>query len=139
MSGLRYDTDKRSILQAAYEGLVATLLEAIAFLDQWAPQRNDAPLLLLGGGARGAAWQESVLRLSGRPVLVVEMGELVAYGAAIQACAALTGEALGAVSKRWDARRGVLLGPVARDDEALERIAVWRRFVLSLLESGPPA
>jgi len=139
MSGLRYDTDKRSILEAAYEGLVATLLEAIAFLDQWAPQRTDAPLLLLGGGARGTAWQQSVLRLSGRPVLVVEMGELVAYGAAIQACAALTGEPLGAVSKRWDARRGVLLGPVARDDEVLENIAIWRRFVIGLLESGPSA
>jgi xylulokinase len=139
LSGLRYDTDKRSILQAAYEGLVATLLEAIAFLDQWAPQSTDAPLLLLGGGARGTAWQQSVRRLSGRPVLVVEMGELVAYGAAIQACAALTGEPLGTVARRWDARRGLLLGPVTRDDEVLEKIAVWRRFVLGLLESGPPA
>jgi xylulokinase len=139
LSGLRYDTDKRSILQAAYEGLVATLLEAIAFLDQWAPQSTDAPLLLLGGGARGTAWQQSVRRLSGRPVLVVEMGELVAYGAAIQACAALTGETLGTVARRWDARRGLLLEPVTRDDEVLEKIAVWRRFVLDLLESGPPA
>ncbi len=50
MTGLRYETDKRAILQAAYEGLVATLLEATAFLDQWAPQSVDAPLLLLGGG-----------------------------------------------------------------------------------------
>ena len=50
MTGLRYQTDKRAILQAAYEGLVATLLEATAFLDQWAPQSMDAPLLLLGGG-----------------------------------------------------------------------------------------
>ncbi len=139
LSGLHYDTDKRSILQAAYEGLVATLLEAIAFLDQWAPQSTEAPLLLLGGGARGAAWQQSVRRLSGRPVLVVEMGELVAYGAAIQACAALTGEPLGTVARRWDARRGLLLGPVPRDDEVLEKIAVWRRFVLGLLESGSPA
>ncbi len=139
LSGLRYDTDKRSILQAAYEGLVATLLEAIAFLDQWAPQSTDAPLLLLGGGARGTAWQQSVRRLSGRPVLVVEMGELVAYGAAIQACAALTGEPLGTVARRWDARRGLLLGPVPRDDEVLGKIAVWRRFVLGLLESGSPA
>jgi hypothetical protein len=33
----------------------------------------------------------------------------------------------------------VLLGPVARDDEVLEKITVWRRFVLGLLESGPSA
>ena len=139
LTGVRYSTDKRSILQAAYEGLVATLLEAIAFLDQWAPQRADAPLLLLGGGARGAAWQQTVRRLSGRPVLVVEMSELVAYGAAIQACAAITGEPLGTVATRWDARRGLLLEPVPRDDEVLEKVAAWRRFVLALLESGPPA
>lgn len=135
LTGLRYGTDKRAILQAAYEGLVATLLEATALLDQWAPQSAGAPLLLLGGGARGATWQQTVRRLSGRPVIVVELAELVAYGAAIQAAAALTGEPLRDVAKRWDARRGLLLEPLRRDDEVLGRIASWRRFVLDRLES----
>jgi xylulokinase len=130
MTGLRYETDKRAILQAAYEGLVATLLEATAFLDQWAPQSIDAPLLLLGGGARGAAWQETVRRLSGRPVLVVELSELVAYGAAVQATAVLSGTPLSDVAKSWDGRKGTLLPPIARDDAVLERIAAWRRLVL---------
>jgi xylulokinase len=130
MAGLRYETDKRSILQAAYEGLVATLLEATAFLDQWAPQNMQAPLLLLGGGARGKAWQDTVRNLSGRPVLVVEMGELVAYGAAIQAGALLTGRPLANVAKDWDVRRGALLPPVPRDDAVLQRIGAWRRLVL---------
>jgi xylulokinase len=130
MTGLRYETDKRAILQAAYEGLVATLLEATAFLDQWAPQSIDAPLLLLGGGARGGAWQETVRRLSGRPVLVVELGELVAYGAAVQATAVLTGTPLGDVAKSWDGRQGVLLPPLPRDESVLDRIAAWRRLVL---------
>lgn len=130
MTGLRYETDKRAILQAAYEGLVATLLEATAFLDQWAPQRIEAPLLLLGGGARGRAWQETVRRLSGRPVLIVELSELVAYGAAVQASAVLTGRRVGEVAGEWDARRGELLPPVPRDDEVLERVGAWRRVVL---------
>ena len=130
ISGLRYGADKRAILQAAYEGLVATLLEATAFLDQWAPQRVDAPLLLLGGGARGRAWQQTVLRLSGRPVLVVELTELVAYGAAVQASAVLTGKPLREVAKSWGARRGVLLEAEPRDDALLERIASWRSVVL---------
>ena len=130
MTGLRYETDKRAILQAAYEGLVATLLEATAFLDQWAPQSDDAPLLLLGGGARGRAWQDAVRRLSGRPVLVVELSDLVAYGAAVQAGAVLTGRPLDEVAGRWGARRGELLPPVPRDDELLDRIAAWRRLVL---------
>ncbi len=133
LSGLRYNTDKRAILQAAYEGLVATLLEATAFLDQWAPQSSEAPLLLLGGGARGQAWQQTVRRLSGRPVLVVELTELVAYGAAVQASAVLTGKPLDEVAKSWGARSGALLGPVRRDDALLERVASWRRVVLGSL------
>jgi xylulokinase len=131
MAGLRYETDKRAILQAAYEGLVATLLEATAFLDQWAPQSPDAALLLLGGGARGQAWQDTVRRLSGRPVLIVELSELVAYGAAVQASAVLSGRSPGEVAQGWGARRGVSLPPVARDDSVLERIEVWRQLVLS--------
>ena len=38
LTGLRYGTDRRAILQAAYEGLVATLLDAQTALDRWAPQ-----------------------------------------------------------------------------------------------------
>ncbi len=133
LTGLRYSTDKRAILQAAYDGLVATLLEATAFLDQWAPQTPEAPLLLLGGGARGRAWQETVRRLSGRPVLVVELSELVAYGAAVQAAALLTGAPLAEVANRWGARRGVMLEPVARDDGTLARIAAWRQSYLATL------
>ena len=133
LTGLRYSTDKRAILQAAYDGLVATLLEATAFLDQWAPQSPDAPLLLLGGGARGRAWQETVRRLSGRPVLVVELSELVAYGAAVQAAAMLTGAPLAEIADGWGARRGLMLEPVARDDDALARIAAWRQSYLATL------
>lgn len=133
LTGVRYSTDKRAILQAAYDGLVATLLEATAFLDQWAPQSREAPLLLLGGGARGRAWQETVRRLSGRPVLVVELSELVAYGAAVQAAALLTGEPLADIANRWGARRGLMLEPVARDDQALARIAAWRQSYLATL------
>jgi xylulokinase len=136
LTGLRYGTDKRAILQAAYEGLVATLMEATAILGRWAPQAPDAPLLLMGGGARGAAWRETVRRLSGRPVLIVEQAELVAYGAAVQAAAVLTGETMHGIAKRWGARRGLLLGPVSRDDEVLERVASWRRWVMASMEGA---
>ena len=140
LTGLRYGTDGRAILQAAYEGVVATLMEAQSALDQWAPQDMTTPLLLLGGGARGAVWQETVRRLSGRPVLVVEQVDLVAYGAAVQAGALLTGAALSDVASRWGGRRGQLFEPVERDEVTLARIAWWRQFVLASLEAGaaPP-
>ena len=133
--GLRYETDKRSVLQAAYEGLVATLLDATERLNRWAPQGSGAPLLLIGGGAQGRAWQETVLRLSGRPVIVVEAAELVAYGAAVQAAALLAGSNVGEVAGRWSLREGRLFEPVERDDATLERIAAWRAAALSFF--GP--
>jgi xylulokinase len=133
LSGLHYGTDKRSVLQAAYEGVVATLLEATASLELWAPQDPESPLLLLGGGARGQAWQETVRRLSGRPVLVVDVAEPVAYGAAVQAGALLDGLSPGEVAKSWGARRGRLLEPLQRDEPTLARIASWRHYVLASL------
>jgi xylulokinase len=130
VAGMRYETDKRSVLQAAYEGLVATLLEATALLDGWAAQSREAPLLLIGGGARGRTWQETVRRLSGRPLLVVEAGELVAYGAAVQAAALASGKAVVDVARDWQVRRGTLFDPVPCDEATLARIAAWRTTVL---------
>lgn len=140
LTGLRYSTDGRAILQAAYEGVVATLLDAQGALDEWAPQDPASPLLLLGGGARGRVWQETVRRLSGRPVVVVELAELVAYGAAVQAGALLSGESVTDVARRWGGRRGRILEPVARDEATLALIASFRQFVLaSLADATAPA
>ncbi|MHC5260323.1 xylulokinase [Streptomyces sp. UC4497] len=123
LTGLRHDTTGGQLLQAAYDGAVHALLGA---LDQVLDADADpaAPLLLIGGGARGTAWQETVRRLSGRAVQVPEAGELVALGAAAQAAGILTGEDAGAVARRWDTARGPLLDPVERRDEAtMERIS----------------
>ncbi len=137
--GLRYETDPRSILQAAYEGLVATLLEAVRELDRWAPQDPAAPIVLLGGGARGRAWRETVRRLSGRPVTVVEAAEPVAYGAALQAGALATGIPLDGLAAAWGARREAVLDPLPADAETLARIGWWRGVVLDALAgAGPP-
>ncbi|MET9293951.1 xylulokinase [Streptomyces sp. NPDC003077] len=81
------------------------------------------PLLLIGGGARGRAWRETVRRLSGRPVVVPEARELVALGAAAQAAGLLLGEDPAAVARRWDTARGPSYEPVARDTAAWERLA----------------
>ncbi len=125
--GLREDTDPGEILLAAYRGAVASLLEAVDLLaargSGIAPQ---APIVLIGGGARGAAWRRTVAELSGRPIEVPSAQEPVAIGAAAQAAGALTGEPAVDVARRWGARSGVRLEPVPRDEEALERI---RRLV----------
>ncbi|MEV0978939.1 xylulokinase [Streptomyces sp. NPDC049915] len=120
--GLRHDTTAGQLLQAAYDGAVHALLGALErVLDEDADPA--APLLLIGGGARGTAWQQTVRRLSGRPVQVPEARELVALGAAAQAAGLLTGEDPAAVARRWDTARGPVLEAVERDEETLSRIS----------------
>ncbi|MFK4111293.1 xylulokinase [Streptomyces sp. NPDC004673] len=135
LHGLRHDTTPGQVLQAAYDGAVHSLLGALDLvLDQDADR--TAPLLLIGGGARGTAWQQTVRRLSGRPVQIPEAKELVALGAAAQAAGLLTGEDPAAVARRWNTTEGRVLDAVERDEEALARIAGVLSDASPLLERG---
>ncbi|WP_405746656.1 xylulokinase [Streptomyces sp. NBC_01525] len=121
LHGLRHDTTPGQVLQAAYDGAVFALLKAVdQVLD--ADSAADAPLLLIGGGARGRAWRETVRRLSGRPVEVPEARELVALGAAAQAAGLLLGEDPAAVAQRWGTARGTAYAARERDTAAWERL-----------------
>ncbi|MEG8274770.1 xylulokinase [Streptomyces sp. AHA2] len=133
LHGLRHDTTAGQLLQAAYDGAVHSLLGALDLvLDEDADP--SAPLLLIGGGARGTAWQQTVRRLSGRPVQVPEAKELVALGAAAQAAGLLTGEDPAAVARRWGTAAGPVLDAVDRDEETLARIAGVLSDAAPLLE-----
>ncbi|WP_460062187.1 xylulokinase [Streptomyces sp. YKOK-I1] len=133
LHGLRHDTTAGQLLQAAYDGAVHSLLGALDLvLDEDADP--SAPLLLIGGGARGTAWQQTVRRLSGRPVQIPEAKELVALGAAAQAAGLLTGEDPAAVARRWNTARGPVLDAVERDDATLTRIAGVLSDAAPLLE-----
>jgi xylulokinase len=135
LHGLRHDTTAGQILQAAYDGAVHALLAALDLvLDEDADR--SAPLLLIGGGARGTAWQQTVRRLSGRPVQVPEARELVALGAAAQAAGLLTGEDPAAVARRWGTARGPVLEPVDRDGATMDRISGVLSDAAALLERG---
>lgn len=121
--GLRHSTTPQQILMAAYEGAVTSLLvafdaiaEAVGGLDQ------AAPLMLIGGGARGRAWREAVGRLTGRAIAVPDAGELVAIGAAVQAAAVARGEDPAMVAHRWGSAAGTRLEPVPIDHVRLERV-----------------
>ncbi|MFC5661713.1 xylulokinase [Kitasatospora misakiensis] len=137
--GLRHDTTPGQLLQAAYDGAAHALLTAldVVLREGGVDPAGDEPLLLIGGGARGQAWQRTVLRLSGRAVQVPEAQELVALGAAAQAAALLTGEPADEVARRWRTAEGPVLAPVARDEAALERIGDTLRRAGAL--QGAPA
>ena len=138
--GLRHDTTAGHLLQAAYDGAAHALLTALegVLAAGGESARPDGELLLIGGGARGTAWQDTVRRLSGRPVRVPRAGELVALGAAAQAAGLLTGESGYLVARRWNTGAGPLLDPLDRDGAAAERIAATLERAAGLLTRPQP-
>ncbi|MGP4001031.1 xylulokinase [Streptomyces sp. 8N706] len=127
LHGLRHGTTAGQVLQAAYDGAVFALLSALeSVLDGEEAVGGGAegtPILLIGGGARGVAWRETVRRLSGRAVQVPDASEPVALGAAAQAAGLLSGEDPAAVARRWGTDGGAFHEPVSRDEEAVGRLA----------------
>ncbi|MFD4141026.1 xylulokinase [Streptomyces sp. NPDC058572] len=138
VTGLRHTTTRHQILGAAYEGAVVTVLRALdevlraCGLDPAAPETAGRPLRLVGGGAEGRHWVETVRRLSGRPLLIPRSTELVALGAAALAGAAATGEDPVALAAGWQGEGARQLPPVQRD------IGTWDR-VSAVLDRAAPA
>lgn len=131
--GLRHTTSPGEILLAAYRGAALGLLDALDLVDRLSSGVDpDAPLVLVGGGSKGAAWQRVIQSMSGRAIEIPEADELVARGAAAQAAAVLSGEQPGALARRWNPRRGTHLEPVPRDDRALERMTLVREQTTEL-------
>jgi xylulokinase len=128
--GLRHDTPPAAILGATYEGAVMGLLEALEAIGAAAdPLDPTAPIVLIGGGARGETWRRTVQRLSGRPVRVPSDPDLVARGAAVQAAAVLAGTDPMSVHAGWDAPDTLELQAVPVDTHTIERIREVRAGV----------
>ncbi|MFI6283909.1 xylulokinase [Streptomyces sp. NPDC051018] len=129
--GLRHTTSRQQILGAAYEGAVVTVLRALdevlraCGLDPAGPEVSARPLRLVGGGARGRHWVETVRRLSGRPLLIPPTAEPVAVGAAALAAGASTGNDPVELARAWQSAVGgtVELPPVERDTATWSRVS----------------
>jgi xylulokinase len=132
ITGLRHTTTPRQILGAAYDGAVASLLEALEVVAKQAGGIElQAPLILVGGGSRGRAWRDAVGRLSGRPLLVPAAEELVALGAAAQAAAVWRGEDATLVARRWQLSRGTMIDAAPRDEDRMTQIRLVREAVVT--------
>jgi xylulokinase len=133
ITGLRHTTKPGEILLAAYQGAVLSLLETLDVIDAHSSGLDpDAPIVLIGGGSRGAIWRRVVQELSGRAVQIPRATELVALGGAAQAAAVLSGETPDGIARRWDTRRGVLLDPLEADTVTLARIRQVRAQLADL-------
>ncbi len=138
ITGLRHTTTPEQILRAAYEGAAMSLLSAIDVIDAHSSGVDAAaPIVLVGGGAKGETWRKVIGELSGRAVEVPAAQELVALGAAAQAAAMLSGEPPEAIARRWETRRGTVLPAVARNEEALTRIRRVEQATAALNATDP--
>ena len=98
------------------------------------PPTADGRVVLVGGGARSAAYRQVVADLTGRPVLVPDADELVARGAALQAAAVLTGCPFAEIAAAWDLGVGTTIDP----DPTVDGAAIRARYSTALAEMVDP-
>ena len=109
LAGLRSDVSRAQLARAAFEGVVCGLLDAYDALATLVP--TGGRLLLTGGGARSAAYQQVLADLAGREITVPEVEEAVATGACVQAAAVLLQREPADVAGEWSLRGGVMVEP----------------------------
>ena len=104
IAGLRTSTTVADVARAAHEGVVCGLLDGLDALTA-AGVRTDGRRLLIGGGARSAAFRQITADVSAAAIVVpsVDDAEAVALGAAVQAAATTSSTDLDVVSGRWSA------------------------------------
>jgi xylulokinase len=135
--GIDHTTTPGEILLAAYEGVAFSLVQSIGVLHAHSSGiDSDAPIILVGGGAKGKVWQKTISRLSGRELVIPKSDELVAYGAAAQAAGILNNEAAVDVATRWNVSDGQRLAASAVDTEAIERNQYIRKGAHELNSRG---
>jgi xylulokinase len=122
IAGLRADTAREQLARAAVEGVVCGLLDGLDALTR-AGVRADGDIVLIGGGARSAAYQRVVADLSGRPVIVPDATEHVAAGACAQAAAVLLDRDGAEIAADWALGRGATIEPDPTVDRESVRAA----------------
>ena len=120
--GLRSGTTRAQLARAAVEGVVCGLLDGLdALAAAGVPAGGD--IVLVGGGARSAAFPRVVADLSRRPVTVPAVAEHVAAGACVQAAAVLLGARVEEIAAQWKLGDGSTVDPDTGVDAATVREA----------------
>jgi xylulokinase len=122
LAGLRSGVRREDLARAAVEGVVCGLLDALDVLSGLV-ETDNAPLLLVGGGARSSAFRRVLADLSGRTVQVPDIDEAVATGACVQAAAVLLGRPLDDVRAAWGLGGGTFVEPDPHVDATAVRQA----------------
>ena len=110
-TGLRNSTSREDLALAAHDGVLCGLLAGFDALTA-AGVETSGRLLLIGGGARSAAYRQRAADLRNAPVIVPDDDETVAAGAAVQAAAISTGSPFGAIAQAWNLGEGLTVDPI---------------------------
>ena len=117
--GLRSDATPSALARAAFEGVICGLLDGVDALLAAGVDVGQAPIRLVGGGSRSAAYRQILADLADRPVMTVSGEEHVAKGACVQAAAALTGAPPEDVIAAWGVGEGEITEPRGIDADAV--------------------
>lgn len=99
-SGLHTSTTRADLARAAHEGVACGLLDAVDALAAVGVNVGGR-LLLVGGGARSAAYQQVFAQLAARAITLPTEHEVVAAGAAVQAAVAASDRTFEQVTHDW--------------------------------------
>ncbi|QZY52952.1 xylulokinase [Leucobacter tenebrionis] len=114
IAGLTTATSREEIARAAFEGVLFGMLNAHEHL-QTVGADADGEVMVMGGGARGIAYRQILADLLGRPVVVRDVEESTARGAAIQAAAVLRGRPVAELAE--ELRPAALVATEPRDSD----------------------
>ncbi len=112
-TGLTNATTREQIALAAHDGVLCGLLDGIDALRA-VGARIDGRIFLIGGGSRSAAYRQRCADLADAEIVVPHTDETVATGAATQAAAVVSGDAIADIADRWRLGAGTTTAP-ARD------------------------
>ena len=119
LAGIRSDATREQLARAAFEGVVCSLLDGLDALTRAGVELSQAPIQLVGGGARSPAYRQILADLAGRPVVVPKGDEHVAKGACVQAAAALAEVPPEHVIQAWGLGTGAVTEPSGIDAAAV--------------------
>jgi xylulokinase len=124
LSGLRSDVSREAFARAAVDGVACGLLDALDALRRQAGL--DGRLVLTGGGAHSRALRAVIAGLVDGAVVVADVDQAVATGAAVQAAAVLAGKDHRAIQQRWGLGGGATVDDAVDSGDLRERYAELR-------------
>jgi xylulokinase len=124
LSGLRSGVTREQLARAAFEGVACGLVDALDALRALVPRRAGR-VLLVGGGARSAAYRQIIADLIGQETTVADADEAVATGAAVQAAAVLEQRPPAEIAAQWELGGGRLIEPGPGASSAAEVRAAY--------------